>query len=644
MKGKIILIFALGFALVANDAHAATNSWKSVSSGKWETSANWSLGAAPSSSDAFDFITNATTKTVTIDATTTNSAGTLTISNLYLAGTATSTNTLFLNNAGTTTALQILGTTLTLDTNGVLVVNKSSILATNNFNSSLLVGKNGGNASLLITNGGAIFNGIAYIGSNTTATGNSVFVSGAGSIWNSGTNLLIIGYFGASNTLTIANGGVVSDEGAELGWNGSSSGNIVTVSGSGSVWSNLTGVLIGLGGAGNSLVISNGGEVFSGGNGANDYLGGGASSDSNTVTVTGPGSLWSDLSIQVGSTGVGNSLTISGGGAVIENDGLVGGGPSSSNNVVTVTGAGSLWNIIDILYVGYLGSRNSLTVTNGGVVNTGGQVSIGYASSSSNNFVTIASAGSVWQNNVLYVGYGGSSNGLTIAGGSAAAGSAFVSYSDPVNGIASNNVIQVNSGSLFVTNAAGSGALVVGRAGGKGSLILNGGSVTVNQLVLTNGVNSVFTFNGGTLTSSGTFVTNNQLFAVGDATDVAAFQLNGGVHSFADNLEIHNNATLSGCGTVTGNVVVDSGGRTLGSCGGTLNFTGIVTNNGNLAVANGTTVNFYGPMVNNGTIVTTGGAVYFFSTFQNNGTISPHPAQAVPPSLMVNARHSRRHC
>ena len=49
----------------------------------------------------------------------------------------------------------------------------------------------------------------AYIGSNSTANSNAALVSGPGSVWsNSGD--LYVGYSGSGNTLTSANGGVVT--------------------------------------------------------------------------------------------------------------------------------------------------------------------------------------------------------------------------------------------------------------------------------------------------------------------------------------------------------------------------------------------------------------------------------------------------
>ena len=226
--------------------------------------------------------------------------------------------------------------------------------------------------------------------------------------------------------------------------------------------------------------------------------------------------------------------------------------------------------------------------------------------------------GSVWYNQTyLDVGGNGSSNLLTIAGGSVVASNVAISYGV----FASNNVLLVTGGSLVVANSLGTGPLMVSRFGGQGSLILNSGSVTADMLIATHGANSVVTFNGGTLNSGGTFVTNSQMFVVGNGSSAATFHLSGGVHCFANDLGIRSSGSLTGCGTITGNVLVDAGGMVSADCGSTLNFTGAVTNNSSVVALNGTTVNFYGPVVNNGTIDVTGGGVHFYSTLQNNGVV-----------------------
>jgi T5SS/PEP-CTERM-associated repeat protein len=296
-------------------------------------------------------------------------------------------------------------------------------------------------------------------------------------------------------------------------------------------------------------------------------------------------------------------------------------------NVALVTGPGSLWNS-GTLYVGWNGSGNQLFIGGGGaVVSSVGYVGYSDLNVCSNNVAIVSDPGSVWSNSSLYVGYSYimcPGNQLVLTNG----GTVFASNMVVGAGRTANNLVRIESGTLRVAGGTGTGGLILGQ-NGQGRLLLDAGTVTVNRLVLTNGVNSVFTFNAGTLTSGGTFVTNNQLFVVGDGTNAATFQLSGGVHSFANDLEIRNNATLTGCGTVTGNVTVDPGGNVTVDCGGTLTFTGIVTNNGAMHPINGSVLEFYGTMVNNGTIDITTGTTNFHGIFINNGTIVTPPAPVV---------------
>jgi len=102
---------------------------------------------------------------------------------------------------------------------------------------------------------------------------------------------------------------------------------------------------------------------------------------------------------------------------------------------------------------------------------------------------------------------------------------------------------------------------------------------------------------------------------------MATFRLLGGVHSFANDLRIRTNAFLIGCGTISGNVVVDAGGTVLADCGGTLTFTGSVTNNGVMKAVNGSTLESYGVVVNNGLINVLSGNTNFHAGFVNNGLV-----------------------
>ncbi len=87
------------------------------------------------------------------------------------------------------------------------------------------------------SNGGTVFSSLGAIGGGTTASNNSVFVTGSHSGWNNSGDLYV-GYSGAGNSLTIADGGAVYNASGDIGYDTGASSNSVTVTGSNSVWNN----------------------------------------------------------------------------------------------------------------------------------------------------------------------------------------------------------------------------------------------------------------------------------------------------------------------------------------------------------------------------------------------------------------------
>ncbi|MBM3889163.1 MAG: PEP-CTERM sorting domain-containing protein, partial [Verrucomicrobia bacterium] len=234
-----------------------------------------------------------------------------------------------------------------------------------------------------------------------------------------------------------------------------------------------------------------------------------------------------------------------------------------------VSGTGSLWKNSASLYVGNSGSFNRLTIQSGGAVsNTTGY--IGRYASGSNNTAEVSGANSLWNNSAsLYVGYASSNNQLTLTdNGTAKATNAVVGFSAGVTG----NQITVSGGNLLVTNSTGGGALDILR----GTLTLNSGTVTVNRLYATNGASSVVAFNGGTLNTAGSIVSNGVSFTVGDGTSPATFNLLGGTHRFADGFSVSSNATLMGAGTIQGDMTL-AGGISPGSSPGIIGIQGNLT-------------------------------------------------------------------
>jgi hypothetical protein len=122
---------------------------------------------------------------------------------------------------------------------------------------------------------------------------------------------------------------------------------------------------------------------------------------------------------------------------------------------------------------------------------------------------------------------------------------------------------------------------------------------------------------------------------VGDGIDSATYHLLGGVHTFANGIEVTSNAVLSGCGTINGSVLVDPGGTIIADCGGTLTFTGVVTNNGTWTALNGSTFTSYGPVVNNGLINVLDGNTNFVGGFVNNGIVADQASRPQIVSITV---------
>ena len=84
-------------------------------------------------------------------------------------------------------------------------------------------------------------------------------------------------------------------------------------------------------------------------------------------------------------------------------------------------------------------------------------------------------------------------------------------------------------------------------------MTLESGSIAADSLVVTNETGAMI-FNGGTLLSGGSIVSNGLPFVTGDGIHAAVMELRGGTHVFAGGLVISPNATLTGCGVIVGEV------------------------------------------------------------------------------------------
>jgi T5SS/PEP-CTERM-associated repeat protein len=373
---------------------------------------------------------------------------------------------------------------------------------------NLEVGHNGADNTLTIANGGKVYSGYheylgadGYIGAHSGASNNAVTVTGVGSVWDNN-RILYVGLQGGGNKLTIANGGTVVARDSEIGVFSSSS-NAVTVTGSGSIWSNRADLIVGGIGACNSLTITNGGAVFN----ANSASGSDFRGQSNAVTVTGPGSLWSNSGdLTIGYAGSGNSLTIANSGIVNNSIGNIGRVAGAQGNAVTVTGPGSVWSNRNDLYIGNFGAGNTLTITNSGVV---------------------------YAQNVYLANNPGSSGTLTLSGGTLAASNLVIKPSGVFNynpgTLQLSGALQLTGGTLNLGTllALGSGGastsavqLLSGTLGimPTGTLRLGADIPSTSVAVLNQGVlqvlASTFSFNGGLDNQSAYTVAQNQAVTV----------------------------------------------------------------------------------------------------------------------------------
>ena len=238
-------------------------------------------------------------------------------------------NSLLISNGGwVNNGTGYVGSNPGSDDNSALVVGTNSVWTNS---ADLYVGDFSVGNSLVINQGGRVINGNGFLGRNPGSDNNSVTVTGGGSVWtNSGD--LYVGCFGVGNLLTITNGGRVNDDYGTVGYDTNSSYNQALVAGAGSVWSNNTVTYVGDFGSGNSLTIRDGGRV-------SDYWGLVGEEDSgndNTVWVE-SGGVWRNDQLAIGDWGSHNAMYVDGGSVFVSTYMCVGYDPVYANNLVEMT-------------------------------------------------------------------------------------------------------------------------------------------------------------------------------------------------------------------------------------------------------------------------------------------------------------------
>lgn len=231
-----------------------------------------------------------------------------------------------------------------------------------------------GTGTITITDGVLLDTNVGYLGYATGSHGTAT-ITGEGTTWDNWSTF--VGYFGTGE-LTIENGGTIIGDfaGGLIGYEVGAQGT-ATVTGEGSTWTATNYFQIGRRGTG-ELIVEQGGTISS----SSGFIGGTdfftTATGVGTVTVTDSGSSWTNSGeLTVGYLGDG-TLTVENGGAVSNTDGYLGrGNHANSSGTVTVTGNGSTWTNSGNLILSGSALNTSTTGDSQLVVSDGGTVEIG---------------------------------------------------------------------------------------------------------------------------------------------------------------------------------------------------------------------------------------------------------------------------
>lgn len=310
----------------------------------------------------------------------------------------------------------------------------------------------------------------------------------------------------------------------------------------------------------------------------------GSSPAQGSVNVSGGSARIIANAVAVGSSGGNGQLTVSNGG-LVQFESVRIAYTRSDDSSITVTGTNSLMLIDNDLTIGSGVSNTNavgtLSVLNGGVVNTGGLIDLGVAEQNPTGFVSgtinISGANAILTSGgILTIGKNRQGNVHVSNGGRLVA-------SGIILGVAagSNGLLELSHTSTSVST----GLLNIGQSGVADVHVSNGAALTASNGTLGTLATGVGTLNLTGLNSAASFT--GTLGVGGTSTTVGG---TGVVH-------INNTTTLS----VAGQLSLWSGG-TVNLNGGTLNVGSIAFNAGNWNWNEGT-VNFSQPTTLNNTLL-----------------------------------------
>lgn len=429
--------------------------------------------------------------------------------------------------------------------------------------------------TLTIQDGGAVTNDSGVVGGTTTVSGTDG--SGHASIWTSNT-YFAVGDGGAGTLNILAGGKVVVGVSSSLGLDYFGD---ALVSGAGSSWENTGRLTIDNG----ALRIEDGGNVST-----DDAIVG--NQDQGEAEVSGAGSRWDSTGqMSVGSYNGRGVLTIRDGAVVTSGQGYVG-ATGIARGTVSVTGTGSRWDITTSnLTLGNYGT-GSLTIEDGAVVSVKAGVWLGISDNLANGTLNVygtPGARGVVETNFLRGGLGTAD--VTLDGGilraTQNATSYFVNFGNrTVTLDAGGGIVDTNGHDIGISpELTGIGALT---KDGLGTLTLTGentylGNTTVSLGTLRLG-------DGGTSGSILGDVSNNGILAFNRSDDVifgGTIAGTGGVHQIGSGMTrlTADSSALTGVSQVRNGILSVNGslGGTMGVIGGRLQGIGQVGGTTNFA-------------------------------------------------------------
>jgi T5SS/PEP-CTERM-associated repeat protein len=585
---------------------ATTNLWTNAVNSVWRVATNWSAGVLPSTNFDFTVVSNAGTKTVTIDAAT--PAANLEVRGLVVSAPAGFTNILLLDSLPSAMTssrtvsierggvLEISNSTFTAQstfdvTSGSLVMD-SGLLDTSDFQVGIRIGRANGATGTVILNGGTIKCFGFRLGELNGSSG-ACTIQG-GTIWS--TSVLDLGeVFNSSGSLTMTSGQLIAtNDVTRVGNLASGQFNQSGGTSSFSFWSiadnapgtaNITGGLVTItpgseldvtriGNFGTGHLNISGGTVWARGEfhvADNPLIQG-------SVLMTGGLLLATNGLVAIGRYGFGD-MTVTNATAYFTNTSV--GRHTDATGTLNVQNGGSIFCVDDVSIGRFTNATGTINVSGGLLSLINDSIWVGRE-----GIGTLMVSGGTVRAKAIYSGM--SEDGTNTPGGTMtiSGGSVLLSSNLMVGtSLLSTGHVNFIGGVLAVTNGSGSGAVNVAN----GTAALVGGVLVTDQLILTN-ASGAFVFSSGTLQAKNMTVANGAPFVIGDGIQPATLQLGGGMYSFADGLVISSNATVSGCGTIVG-AISNSGTLNTNCSSAPTVLIGALSRQGSVVTVNFSTVN-----------------------------------------------------